>query len=104
MNKLLLGILAVAVLALAIFFFPKSAGYTCGFCGPPPSVQRVEYACTGFLVEVPPVPNCFDCGYTLACVGWVGNEKKCYTGLLLDVVGAVPGSQGNRGEVPCPNS
>ncbi len=72
--KILIAALGIALLA---FFFPKSAGSTCGFCPGFPSIQRTEYECIGFLSESP--AYCLDCGMNIMCFGIVTSKKKCYT-------------------------
>ncbi len=78
-KKILIAIVVLIVMFLAGFFYPKDAGSTCGFCPPPPTVQRTEYGCIGFKQDVEPDPGCMDCGINIVCYGIVTGEKKCYT-------------------------
>src|SRR3989338_11137647 len=77
---LTLGVL-LAIFLLAIFFFPKNAGGTCGFCPGPLSIHRTEYGCIGIKLDINPGPGCMDCGTDIVCLGIVTSEKKCYTNI-----------------------
>ena len=78
-KTIIIAIVAVAVIAIVAFFYPKNAGGTCGFCQPPPAVQRTEYGCLGFKQEIRPGLGCADCGIEIVCYGIVASGKKCYT-------------------------
>src|SRR3989344_4448168 len=73
-------IIAIIIISLAIFFFPKSAGGVCGGeCPSPPAVQRIEYDCIGIKKDAYPPPGCMDCGMRIVCYGIVTDDKKCFT-------------------------
>ena len=57
-------IVAVVVIAIIAFFYPKNAGSTCGFCPSPPAIQRTEYGCIGFKQEIHPDSGCI---YSVDC-------------------------------------
>jgi len=80
MKKILI-VPIIVIISLIAFFFPKNAGFTCGFCAGPPSISRTEYGCIGFKVDIPPGLGCMDCGTSITCFGIVTQEKKCYTNL-----------------------
>jgi len=69
----------VTLIILIVYFYPKEAGGTCGFCPSPPAVQRIEYGCIGFKQDMRPEQGCMDCGIRIVCYGLVTGEKKCYT-------------------------
>ncbi len=79
MDKWKQGMGILLFLLLVVFFAPKNAGHACGFCGPPPSIQRTELGCLGMRMDFPPMPNCADCGSQLVCFGWVTPDETCYT-------------------------
>src|SRR3989338_5287181 len=87
MNKRYFLILISALIVLSvIFFFPKNAGSTCGFCPGFPSIHRTEYGCIGIKLDIN--PGCMDCGTRIVCLGIVTSNKKCYTnikGTLVEV-------------------
>jgi hypothetical protein len=78
-HFILMGILLLLVI---VFFFPKPAGSACGFCGPNPSIQRIELECIGFRSDIPPPEGWLDAGPSLVCFGWVTGKKTCYTSVF----------------------
>jgi hypothetical protein len=76
-KKYVITLTLIVAVFLTGFFYPKYAGSTCGFCPPPPAVQRIEYGCIGFKYEH--LPECVDCGKQILCFGIVTGEKECYT-------------------------
>ncbi len=72
-TKLLIGL---SILILIMFFFPKNAGSTCGFC-PSLGIYKNEYDCFGLKYSYQP-KNCLDCGSRILCFGIVTGERKCY--------------------------
>ena len=78
-KTVIIAIIAIVIIALVTFLYPKNAGSTCGFCPSPPAIQRTEYGCIGFKQDLRPGPGCMDCGINIVCYGIVTAEKKCYT-------------------------
>jgi hypothetical protein len=75
MKKIFIGAVAVVVIVLAIFLYPKDAGDTCGLC-PVGGIHRTEYGCLGFKYQYQ--HGCLDCGLQIKCIGIVTGEKRCY--------------------------
>lgn len=75
MKMILLGIVAVVIVATVIFLYPKDAGGTCGFC-PESGIHRTEYGCIGFRYDN--IGLGMDEGTTIKCIGIVTGDKKCF--------------------------
>lgn len=79
MRKLF-WLLIFAFVVIAIIFFPKESGNTCGFCAPN-STYLTKYNCYGF--EYMQRQYCADCGNIYYCLGITGSTKRCF-GLVQD--------------------
>ena len=78
MKKIYLISIIVVAVAFAIFFFPKDAGGTCGFCYPG-GIHKWESGCIGVKWTIIPT-DCADCGANIACFGIPMSDKVCYSG------------------------
>ncbi|MFH1199917.1 MAG: hypothetical protein V1708_02520 [Candidatus Micrarchaeota archaeon] len=71
-------LIAVAVIAVAAFFYPKQiGGSTCGLCPGYPYPQFEETGCFG--IKQTTHQTCADCGDVVNCYGLPLPEKKCFS-------------------------
>ncbi len=94
------ALIAVAVLAVALFLLPKKAGHSYGGLVRSGDVQhREEYSCLGIKYSTTGalgVSSCEDCGAVTYCAG-IPYNKKCYSWNT-----SLPRS--SEEEVACPHS
>ncbi|MCD6576110.1 MAG: hypothetical protein J7K73_03045 [Nanoarchaeota archaeon] len=79
MNKSVWILVGILIVALAVFFYPKDAGYVVGglIASDYNVTVMVKYDCYGFFtVEKSRIP-CADCGIHYKCYGLLG-EKHCF--------------------------